>query len=305
MAGRHHPRRHHPEAHQLRGNRRHRRGADHLAAGSAAFRTQLGLPLLLAARRLFRGQGAQPHRRHPDHGGFHRLHPVHRGRTEQMRPVYGIVPIDPIDEWIAPDLKGYRDDGPVRIGNAAVEQVQHDAYGSVILAAMPMFFDRRLPRPGDEGLFRLLEKLAPGRASWRWSRMPASGNIAAASASTPIRPRCAGPAVTGSRHRSAARACRTAPLIGRPWRTPCSRRWCSALGTKSARPSPPHWIRRHGCQRPAAARTGRDRGRTIRALSAPSRRSSRNWCAAACHALCGGGRFRPAGDRISWSAASG
>ena len=38
----------------------------------------------------------------------------------------------------------------MRIGNAAVEQVQHDAYGSVILAAMPMFFDRRLPRPGDE-----------------------------------------------------------------------------------------------------------------------------------------------------------
>ena len=36
---------------------------------------------------------------------------------------------------------------------------QHDTYGSVILAAMPMFFDRRLPRPGDEGLFHLLETL--------------------------------------------------------------------------------------------------------------------------------------------------
>ena len=31
--------------------------------------------------------------------------------------------------------------------------MQHDTYGSIILAAMPMFFDRRLPRPGDEGLF--------------------------------------------------------------------------------------------------------------------------------------------------------
>src|SRR4029077_21261299 len=41
----------------------------------------------------------------------------------------------------------------------AVGQAQHDTYGSVILAAMPMFFDRRLPRPGDEGLFRLMETL--------------------------------------------------------------------------------------------------------------------------------------------------
>ena len=47
----------------------------------------------------------------------------------------------------------------MRIGNAAAEQVQNDTYGSVILAAMPMFFDRRLPRLGDEGLFRLLESL--------------------------------------------------------------------------------------------------------------------------------------------------
>ena len=64
------------------------------------------------------------------------------------------------------------------IGNAAAMQDQHDTYGSVILAAMPMFFDQRLPRPGDEALFRLLEPLGEqGRAIWRSSRMPASGNI--------------------------------------------------------------------------------------------------------------------------------
>src|SRR3984957_1555204 len=77
----------------------------------------------------------------------------------ELRPVYSVVQTTSIDERTAPDLEGYRGDGPVRIGNAAVDQIQHDTYGSVILAAMPMFFDRRLPRPGDEGLFHLLESL--------------------------------------------------------------------------------------------------------------------------------------------------
>jgi GH15 family glucan-1,4-alpha-glucosidase len=80
--------------------------------------------------------------------------------TGMLKPVYGIVPTDPLTEWIAPNLKGFQGHGPVRIGNAAVEQVQHDAYGSVILAAMPMFYDKRLPKPGDQSLFPLIEQLA-------------------------------------------------------------------------------------------------------------------------------------------------
>jgi GH15 family glucan-1,4-alpha-glucosidase len=78
---------------------------------------------------------------------------------EVVRPVYSIVPADSMDEQIAGNLQGYGGDGPVRIGNAAGGQIQHDTYGSIILAAMPMFFDRRLPRPGDAGLFHLLERL--------------------------------------------------------------------------------------------------------------------------------------------------
>jgi GH15 family glucan-1,4-alpha-glucosidase len=78
---------------------------------------------------------------------------------EIVRPVYSVVPSDSMDEGIAENLEGYRGDGPVRIGNAAAKQVQHDTYGSIILAAMPMFFDRRLPRPGDVALFHLLERL--------------------------------------------------------------------------------------------------------------------------------------------------
>jgi GH15 family glucan-1,4-alpha-glucosidase len=78
---------------------------------------------------------------------------------EFVRPVYSIVPADSMEEKIATGLAGYRNNAPVRVGNAAAGQVQHDTYGSIILAAMPMFFDRRLPRPGDVGLFNLLETL--------------------------------------------------------------------------------------------------------------------------------------------------
>ena len=81
------------------------------------------------------------------------------GHSGELQPVYNIVSADPLEERIVPDLKGYRGDGPVRIGNAAVAQNQHDTYGSAILAATPMFFDRRLPRMADENLFRRLEPL--------------------------------------------------------------------------------------------------------------------------------------------------
>jgi len=76
---------------------------------------------------------------------------------ETIRPVYSVVPSDSMEETIVPNLKGYHNDGPVRVGNAAVDQLQHDTFGSIILAAMPVFFDRRLPQRGDEELFYFLE----------------------------------------------------------------------------------------------------------------------------------------------------
>ncbi len=81
------------------------------------------------------------------------------GRADQLRPLYGVVHTDSLEERTAPALAGYRSDGPVRIGNAAVNQNQHDVYGSIIMAATPMFFDRRLPRPGDAALFHTIEPL--------------------------------------------------------------------------------------------------------------------------------------------------
>ncbi len=93
--------------------------------------------------------------------------------AEMIRPVYSVVSTDPMDEHLAPRLKGFRGDGPVRIGNAAAAQAQHDTYGSIILAVMPMFYDRRLPRMGDEKLFRLLEIL--GRKAEHLALTPDAG----------------------------------------------------------------------------------------------------------------------------------
>jgi GH15 family glucan-1,4-alpha-glucosidase len=77
-----------------------------------------------------------------------------------LRPVYPLVPDGPMREEEAPALAGFLGHGPVRVGNAAADQRQNDAWGSVILAAVQMFFDERLPRPGDAALFRQLEPLA-------------------------------------------------------------------------------------------------------------------------------------------------
>jgi GH15 family glucan-1,4-alpha-glucosidase len=76
-----------------------------------------------------------------------------------LQPVYRIDGRADLEERIEPGLSGYRGMGPVRIGNQAYKQVQHDVYGSAILAATHIFFDQRLTRRGDEGLFRRLETL--------------------------------------------------------------------------------------------------------------------------------------------------
>ncbi|MDR3410952.1 MAG: glycoside hydrolase family 15 protein [Formivibrio sp.] len=76
-----------------------------------------------------------------------------------LKPVYSISGEERLEEIIAPELAGYRGMGPVRVGNLAYQQVQHDVYGSAILSATHMFFDHRLFRRGDASLFHRLEPL--------------------------------------------------------------------------------------------------------------------------------------------------
>jgi GH15 family glucan-1,4-alpha-glucosidase len=76
-----------------------------------------------------------------------------------LQPVYGLTGERDLSERHVATLAGLHGMGPVRVGNLAHRQRQHDVYGSVIMASAQSFFDERLERSGDAALFRRLETL--------------------------------------------------------------------------------------------------------------------------------------------------
>jgi GH15 family glucan-1,4-alpha-glucosidase len=76
-----------------------------------------------------------------------------------LQPMYGINFEVELHEDEVTSLAGYRGMGPVRRGNLAWIQKQHDVYGSVVLASTQLFFDQRLVDPGDVHTFERLEPL--------------------------------------------------------------------------------------------------------------------------------------------------
>jgi GH15 family glucan-1,4-alpha-glucosidase len=90
-----------------------------------------------------------------------------------LQPVFGIDGRADLVEREVTTLPGYRGMGPVRVGNLAYRQVQHDVYGSAILAVTHIFFDQRLTRRGDKALFLRLELL--GEQAIRCHDQPDAG----------------------------------------------------------------------------------------------------------------------------------
>lgn len=84
---------------------------------------------------------------------------VASSESSHLQPVYGVTLEERLLERQIPALAGYRGDGPVRAGNQAYAQIQNDIYGSIILAASQIFFDRRLAHPGTRSLFDRLEHI--------------------------------------------------------------------------------------------------------------------------------------------------
>lgn len=85
-----------------------------------------------------------------------------------LQPLFGIALEHSLDETTVDTLKGFRGEGPVRIGNGAYTQVQNDGYGSVVLACAQSFFDHRLTHVADAAAFERLEPLGE-QAVQRWN----------------------------------------------------------------------------------------------------------------------------------------
>lgn len=90
-----------------------------------------------------------------------------------IQPLYGVAGEVSLPERIETRLPGYRGMGPVRVGNQAAEQIQHDAYGQIVLSNAQAFFDCRLFRMAGIEDFHALERV--GEAAWESYDKPDAG----------------------------------------------------------------------------------------------------------------------------------
>jgi GH15 family glucan-1,4-alpha-glucosidase len=90
-----------------------------------------------------------------------------------IQPLYGVLGEAKLEEGFAPNLPGYRGMGPVRVGNQAYEQIQHDAYGQIVLCNVHAFFDRRMFRMSGIEDFESLERV--GERAWQNYDQPDAG----------------------------------------------------------------------------------------------------------------------------------
>jgi GH15 family glucan-1,4-alpha-glucosidase len=84
---------------------------------------------------------------------------IDSSETGTIQPLYSVTGEARLVEREAPHLAGYRGHSPVRVGNAAYQQVQHDAYGQIVLSSAQAFFDRRLLRSASREDFESLENV--------------------------------------------------------------------------------------------------------------------------------------------------
>lgn len=98
---------------------------------------------------------------------------VSTAKGGDIQPLYSVLGEARLEERTAPALKGYRGFGPVRVGNQAFNQRQHDAYGQIILSNVQAFFDSRLLRMSGMEDLEALERV--GERAWELHDRPDAG----------------------------------------------------------------------------------------------------------------------------------
>jgi GH15 family glucan-1,4-alpha-glucosidase len=74
---------------------------------------------------------------------FDFIHNILHNTENSLQPLYSITGNKELDESEI-DLAGYMNNKPVRVGNKAYVQVQHDVYGQVMVSLLPLYTDKRL-----------------------------------------------------------------------------------------------------------------------------------------------------------------
>lgn len=109
------------------------------------------------------------------HAGYHKeaqswkewLKRAVAGSFDQLQMLYGVAGERKLLEWEADWLAGYRGAKPVRIGNAASEQVQLDVYGELADCLHQARGTRELPGHDQEGFNLQIELLKHLEKIWR------------------------------------------------------------------------------------------------------------------------------------------
>ncbi len=82
------------------------------------------------------------------------------GAPDQVQIMYGVAGERQLLEWEVPWLRGYGDSRPVRIGNAAADQLQLDVYGEIADAMAQALRGGLPPHPALSGASRCYPALS-------------------------------------------------------------------------------------------------------------------------------------------------
>jgi len=77
-----------------------------------------------------------------------------------LAPLYRVDATQDLEERILDNWPGFNGEGPVRVGNAAALQPQHDVFGEMVLALTPIFLDERFSAERSPATLKLLDGLA-------------------------------------------------------------------------------------------------------------------------------------------------